>query len=84
LPYKEKKKTRATIAISKGLEPLANFMLLFNDINALEEAKKYLSDDTKTTEEALQGAKDILAENFSDDHTYREICKKIYFIQWKD
>lgn len=76
LPYKEKKKTRATIAISKGLEPLANFMLLFNDINALEEAKKYLSDDTKTTEEALQGAKDILAENFSDDHTYREFARK--------
>ncbi|MEA4822454.1 MAG: Tex-like N-terminal domain-containing protein, partial [Erysipelotrichales bacterium] len=76
LPYKEKKKTRATIAISRGLEPLANFMLLYNDVNVLEEAKKYLSDDVRTAEEALQGAKDILAESFSDNHTYREFARK--------
>ncbi|MDD3383741.1 MAG: Tex family protein [Bacilli bacterium] len=76
LPYKEKKKTRATIAIAKGLEPLANFMLLFNDKDAAIEAQKYLSKEVETIDDALKGAKDILAESFSDNHIYREFSRK--------
>src|ERR1700761_2804059 len=62
LPYKPKRKTRATQAIEKGLEPLAK--LLFEQGNELpeEEAAKYLNDLVKDNKEALQGARDIIAE----------------------
>ncbi|MDD8047999.1 MAG: Tex family protein [Thomasclavelia sp.] len=66
-PYKQKKKTRATDAIAKGLQPLADFLLACprkGDVS--KEANKYLSDDVKTIEEAIQGAKDIIAEVVSD------------------
>ena len=72
-PYKQKKKTRASEAIRKGLEPLCNFMLGFpykGDIK--QEASKYLSAEVKTIEEAIQGAKDIIAEKVSDDPKFRE------------
>ncbi len=72
-PYKQKKKTRASEAIRKGLEPLCNFMLGFPYKGSLEnEANKYLNDEVKTVEEAIQGAKDIIAEKVSDDPKFRE------------
>ena len=78
-PYRPKRRTRASVAKEKGLEPLAEYILR-QDAQApvLEEAARYITDDgtdealqVKTAEEALQGAKDILAENISDDAAYR-------------
>ena len=73
LPYKEKKKTRASEAIRKGLEPLANLFLEFKDINVDEEASKYLNEEVKTIEDAINGAKDIIAERIADDIWYRDL-----------
>lgn len=71
-PYKQKKKTRAAVAIKNGLEPLANLLLsLPKEINIEEEAQKYLNDDVKTVKDAIQGAKDIVAENVSDNAKLR-------------
>ena len=72
LPYKEKKKTRASIAISKGLEPLADWLLQFRNFPVEKEAEKYLNEKVTTIEEAIQGAKDIIAERMSDDIRVRE------------
>ena len=55
-PYKEKKKTKATEAVAKGLEPLANFLLSFPNTDVLAEAKKYINDEVATEQEALEGA----------------------------
>ncbi len=71
LPFKEKKKTKATEAIKKGLEPLAKYILDLND-SIEDEAKKYLTDEVKTVEEAIEGAKHIIAEIVSDNSDYRK------------
>lgn len=72
-PFKEKKKTKATEAIKMGLEPLANEILLFPNIESLDTlAEPYLTDEVKTIEEALQGAKYIIAEMVSDNADYRK------------
>ena len=72
-PYKEKKKTKATEAIKLGLEPLANQILMFPDTNDLEGlALPYLTEEVKTVNEALQGAKYIIAEMISDNADYRK------------
>lgn len=73
-PYRPKRRTRATMAKEKGLEGLANIILLQMTKKPLEEeAKAYLSEEkgVATVEEALAGAKDILAENISDEADYR-------------
>ncbi len=73
-PYKPKRRTRATIAKEKGLEPLANVISLqMITTSLLEEAAKYIDEekDVKTAEEAIAGAKDIIAESISDEADYR-------------
>ncbi len=73
-PYRPKRRTRATIAKEKGLEPLANLLLLQSlKRSALEEAEAYISEEkgVPTAEDALAGAKDILAEAVSDEADYR-------------
>ena len=73
-PYRPKRRTRATIAKEKGLEPLANIILLQMTNKPLEkEAEQFLSKEkgVETLEEALGGAKDILAESISDEADYR-------------
>ena len=82
-PYKEKKKTRATEAKKKGLEPLAEFLLTFpTEGDVLVEAAKYVTKEiteeiekegliVKDENDALQGAKDIIAEIVSDEPKYR-------------
>jgi len=73
-PYRPKRRTRATIAKEKGLEPLANIILLQNLNHPLEtEAEKYLDEekDVKTSEDAIAGAMDIIAESISDNADYR-------------
>ena len=72
-PYKEKKKTKATEAIKNGLEPLAKEIMAFPVNGNLEDiAKKYITDTVKTTEDAIQGAKYIIAEWISDNAKYRK------------
>ena len=73
-PYRPKRRTRATIAKEKGLEPLANIILLqMTDKSLEEEAKAFLSEEkeVKTPQDAIAGAKDIVAESISDDADYR-------------
>lgn len=79
-PYRPKRKTRASVAKEKGLEPLAQFILLQEtETSLLEEAQKYVSEEkeVKTPEEALQGAKDIIAESISDEADYRIYIRNI-------
>ncbi|WP_409199603.1 Tex family protein [Methanobrevibacter sp. DSM 116169] len=80
-PYKSKKSTRATIAKEKGLEPLAKIILEQNINNPLNEiAQKYINDDVETVDEAINGAKDIIAEIISDNSDFRaKIRKNTYF-----
>ncbi len=72
-PYKEKKKTKATDAINQGLEPLAKMIMSFPMAGSLEEmAHKFLNDKVKTVEDAITGAKYIIAEWISDNASYRK------------
>ena len=75
LPYKEKKKTRATTAISLGLEPLAEFLLKCENKNVESEASKYISDKVENVEKALDGAKDIIAERVSESKDFRQALR---------
>ena len=73
LPYKKRRKTKADIAIEKGLEPLAQFVYLSKDLASLEkEALKYITEEVPTKEEAIEGAKLILAQGISENANYRE------------
>ena len=80
-PYKQKKKTRASAAIEKGLQPLADLILEQNpDTMPEAEAEKYVDEEkgVKTVTEALQGAKDIIAEIASDNAVIRKKLRNIY------
>ena len=75
-PFKEKKKTKATEAIKNGLEPLAKIIMSFPmNINIDDVASKYLNDAVKSTEDAIQGAKYIIAEWISDNASYRKYLR---------
>ncbi len=78
LPYKQKRKTRAIIAREKGLEPLADaiFKQQVKDVGLL--AEKYLNDKVENTEEALQGARDIIAEWVNEDTRARESVRRLF------
>ncbi len=79
-PYKPKRRTRATIAKEAGLEPLATIIMLQMTDTALEgEAAKYINQDKgiNSAKEALQGARDIIAENISDDADYRTRIREL-------
>lgn len=81
-PYKQKRKTKATVAQSRGLEPLANYLMsLPLSGNVQEEASKYIKEDKEvySVEDALQGAKDILAEKISDEPEYRKWIRRETF-----
>ena len=81
-PYRPKRRTRATIAKEKGLEPLAALISLQNSKEPLEkEAEKYVSEEkgVKNVQEAIDGAKDILAENISDEADYRKRIRDLTF-----
>ena len=85
-PYRPKRRTRATIAKEKGLEPLAALLMLQNAKEPLEElAKAYINEEKEVTtaKEALDGAKDILAENISDEAEYRIWIRKMTMKQGK-
>ena len=92
-PYKQKKKTRATVAKAKGLEPLAEIIIEQKETTPIQEiAKEYINIDSlseedkknkdkvvATAEDAIQGALDIIAENISDNADYRKKIKKICY-----
>ncbi len=79
-PYKDKRKTRATVAKAKGLEPLAHFILLQDNAKdaVFSKAKEFLCDEVPSVEEAVAGASDIIAETVSDDALVRERLKNYY------
>lgn len=81
-PYKQKKRTRATIAKEKGLEPLADIIYEQQETKKVEEiASSFINEEKQVTsiEEAISGAEDIIAENISDDAYYRKQIKRIYY-----
>jgi len=79
-PFKSKKQTRATKAREKGLEPLANIILKQKVKESIKNiAKKYVTDEVKTPEEAIQGAQDIIAEIISDNSTFRKKIRQNTF-----
>ena len=87
-PYKQKRRTRATIARELGLEPLAEFILAQDTKEPLEnEASKYISDEegkvVESAEKAIAGAKDIIAEQISDVADYRTYIRDITFKEGK-
>ena len=83
-PYMQKRKTRATDAIAKGLKPLAEWILTCPKAGSLEEeAAKYVNENVSTIEEAIQGAKDILAEIVSDEAQLRRRIREYVFSEAK-
>lgn len=75
-PFKEKKKTKATEAIKNGLEPLANMIMEFKNRDIKKEAKSFLNDKVTSIEEAIEGAKYIIAEAISDNAEYRKYIRE--------
>lgn len=81
-PYKQKKRTRATIAKEKGLEPLANIIYMQQEKTPIYDiAKEYLNEEKEvnSVEEAIAGALDIIAENISDNAEYRKQIKRLTY-----
>ena len=81
-PYRPKKRTRATIAKEKGLEPLSQIIYLQMEKNSIYEiAKEYINEEkgVSTEDEAIAGALDIIAENIADDSDYRKKIKSMCF-----
>lgn len=78
LPYKPKRKTKAQTAKENGLEPLALLLLEQKDVDVVAEATNYLNEKVKTAEEALQGARDIIAEQVNEDANIRARLRKYF------
>ncbi len=79
-PYKQKRKTRASVAIAKGLQPLAEQILEQNKaFDVYQEAKNYLTEEVLSVDEAIAGASDIIAEIISDDAATRKKLRNFFF-----
>ena len=78
LPFKPKRRTRAQVAREKGLEPLDTLIMLQREQDPAFAAKRFVGKDVATTEEALQGAKDIIAEKVSEDEQARQKVRAVY------
>ena len=79
-PYKQKRKTRASVAIAKGLQPFADVILSQSkDLDIYSEAEKYLTEEVGSIDEALAGAQDIIAEMISDDAPTRKKLRNFFF-----
>lgn len=78
LPYKPKRKTKAQTARENGLEPLALLLLEQGNTIPLDEAANYITENVKTAEDALQGARDIIAEIINEDATVRAKMRKLF------
>ena len=78
-PYKQKRKTRASVAIAKGLQPFAETILAQNKtLDVRAEAEKYITEEVKTVDEAIAGARDIIAEIISDDAATRKKLRNFF------
>ncbi|NDV64391.1 Tex family protein [Bacteroides sp. 224] len=75
LPYKPKRKTRAEAARQKGLEPLALLMMLQRENNITDKARLYVKGEVKSVEDALKGARDIIAEQINEDERVRNLIR---------
>ena len=80
LPFKPKRRTRATIARERGLQPLADFIMKQDDVDLLKEATSYIDVEkgVETAEDALQGARDIIAEHISEDQVARAAIRELF------
>ncbi len=78
LPYKPKRKTKAQTARENGLEPLSELLMLQQDFDIMAKAAEFINDNVKTTEEALQGARDIIAETVNEDANVRASMRKLF------
>lgn len=78
LPYKPKRKTKASVAIEKGLEPLAALLYTQGPANPEEEAAKYINEQVKDTADAMQGARDIMAEWIAENEQARNLVRKLF------
>ncbi len=78
LPYKSKRKTKAQTARENGLEPLALLMLEQGSTDIVVEAEKFINEKIKTTDEALAGARDIIAETINEDLNLRARLRKLF------
>ncbi len=81
LPFKPKRKTRASEARRRGLEPLAQSMLLKPNADPFETAKRFITDEVPDVEAALQGARDIIAEQVSEDERTRQTVRRSFELQ---
>ena len=78
LPYRPKRKTRATVAVAKGLEPLADLLWSGKSRDPERDAAKYVKGEVESARDALQGARDIMAERISETALFRETLRGIY------
>ena len=78
LPYKPKRQTRAEIARKRGLEPLAKILMAQNERDVQNRALSFITDEVKTAEDALQGARDIIAEWVNEDESTRNTVRNIF------
>ncbi|MDB5250142.1 MAG: transcription accessory protein [Segetibacter sp.] len=78
LPYKPKRRTKAQTARENGLEPLALLLLEQKDVDFAAEALKFINDNVKSADEALQGARDIIAETVNEDAEVRAKVRKVF------
>lgn len=78
LPYRPKRRTRATIAREKGLEPLAELILKQTEADPASKAEAFINENVKTVDEAISGASDIIAEQISEDETARKRLRILY------
>ncbi|HEV7424072.1 MAG TPA: Tex-like N-terminal domain-containing protein, partial [Candidatus Paceibacterota bacterium] len=78
LPYKPKRRTKAQVAREKGLEPLALLILEQKPLKLHETAEAFVKDEVKTVEEALQGARDIIAEIIHEEESVRARIRKLF------
>lgn len=78
LPYKPKRVTKAEIARKKGLEPLAQVIMMQNEQNLLSRIKTFIKDEVKNAEEALQGARDIIAEWVNENEEARNAVRNSF------
>ncbi|MGA1940694.1 Tex-like N-terminal domain-containing protein [Arcobacter sp. YIC-310] len=82
-PFKDKKSSRTSTAIENGLEPLANIIqcLKYTNDEINQKAKQFLNKNIKSTDDAIQGAKDIIAQRYADDFKSKEIIRNI-ILNW--
>ncbi len=78
LPYKQKKKTRATKAKEKGLEPLAKIIMKQQELNIISKAEQFINDEIPSVDDALQGARDIVAEWINENERARNSIRRLF------